>query len=57
MAMCLVWKVTEACKPRGRLIQASEWEKHKDDIIRVYLSSSLKYVVEWMVYNRDFHAT
>jgi hypothetical protein len=57
MHMGLVWKAADACKPRGRLIRAAEWDRHKDDIIRVYRSSNMNYLVEWMTSNRNFCAT
>jgi hypothetical protein len=55
-AMDLVWKVADALKPRAQRKPKPEWEKHKEDIINRYQSSSLNEVVEWMIHTHDFHA-
>jgi Clr5 domain len=56
MALRLVWKLTEAWKPRAQRKTEPEWEKHKDVIIHRYRSSTLNEVVEWMIHNHDFRA-
>jgi hypothetical protein len=54
--MDLIWKVGDALKPRAQRKPKPEWEKHKEDNINRYRSSSLNEVVEWMIHMHDFHA-
>ena len=55
-AMELKWKVADKLTARAQKKPKTEWEKHKEDIINFYQTSSLNGLVHWMIDTHDFWA-
>jgi hypothetical protein len=49
--------ISGGSQPRSRRIPKADWESHKEDIIREYMSNDMSHTIEWMAKRHNFHAS